>query len=698
MSAAGPHRSLLRALPLLLLALPAAAAEVIVHDFDGGSTLGWTVVGADRLTTGSPGPSGRPDDLHLGFGDVASTRHDDSLRLVAPAQITGGLHGVAATCGALELDLRVLADNGEPVSFQVALEGPPVGFGAEALPEVAASFRLSGEVGRDDGWVHVVVPLALGSPPAGWRMRGSASPAQWNALLVGADRLSLPLDAPGGTAERYGIDNVRLVTGECAMLPESCLAPPSLAAWWPLDEPAGSGATADRAGLAAGRRVGARGAVPGVAGGAFRFDGDGWVEGEDAPLLDFAAGQDFSIGLWVRTESDSELDVLLEKRDFSLAEHEHVIGWQLFLLNGRPGFQLSNGVEHYNFLAPFTIADGTWHLLAVTVDRDSRTGIQWYLDGRPVGRGESPIRFGGDLSNRHGVRIGAGSAPGSNDPTFHFSGELDEIVVFRRALGPEEVERLYAAGSAGLCDDSLTVPSHTSIACDEVTIELCHRGSGVATYDLEIGPLPQGALAHPGLTCPVDGPAEPSLLRANPASLRVPPGACLTAEVAMELAAGAARASGCYQVTATPRSGGRGLRQVGSLTVPSGVCCGRKEAGVLAVSAFEAETLVFECRNPTPEPIVLRYQVEVSDAGRSRETGVRLDGGEPGSPVTGELALGPDQTAAVAVAVELTDFEAFHPVTVLLRALDPAGPGEVLSSQTVRSVPGGRATPRTARR
>lgn len=670
---------------LFFLALPILAAEVIVHDFDDATTLGWIAPGSDGLSLAAPGPSGRSDDRYLTFGDVADP--DQALALVAPAQITGGLHGVAATCGALELDFRVVEDNGEPVPFTVWLAVHGDGFDTDE-PSVQATFRRSAPVSRADGWVHVVVPLTLGGPPSGWTMLEDSSPAQWDALLLGADRLWLPLDVRG-TAETYGVDNVRLVTGDCARPPASCLPPPrNLAAWWPLEEPAGADAAADLVGHAPGRRVGERGAGPGVVGGAFRFDGGDRVEAEEAPLLDLAAGQDFSIAFWMRTENDSELAVMLEKRDFSRSAHGDVIGWQVFLFDGRPGLQLSDGARLLNFTAPFSVADGAWHLVAVTVDRDSRTGLQWYLDGRAAGRGVNPTGFQADLSNRHRLRLGAGSSPDTNGATFHFRGELDEMAFFRRRLAADEVQKLYAAGSAGMCTEDLVVPSHTSSGCDEATIEVCNHGSGAATYDLALASLPPGSVGPPGLSCSVDGPAGLALL--GPATLRVPPGACAPARAAIGFASGAAGGTGCYEVTATPRSGGRPLRQVGSASVAGRVCCGRSRGGAAGIPVFGSQAIAFECRNLTPQPIELRYRLEAVDSAGGVAAGVRLDRGKPGEPVRGEMSLAPGGTAVLPVEVELTEVEVFRPLTVLLRDADLPAPDDVLSSQAVRSVAGGR--------
>lgn len=210
------------ALAVALLALPATAAELVVHDFDDGSTQGWSVIGADSpgLVLDAPGPSGLPSDLHLVFEDTSNADPDQSLRLFAGPEIVGGLRGAADTCGALELDFRVLDDGDNEITLDLLLDDDPDGNGQGASPTARARFRLSRTLETEDGWVHVVVPLALldgGELPSNadgaWEMT-IGSPQQWNDLLAGADFLWLPLDDPG-VSERFGVDNVRLVTGGC---------------------------------------------------------------------------------------------------------------------------------------------------------------------------------------------------------------------------------------------------------------------------------------------------------------------------------------------------------------------------------------------------------------------------------------------------------------------------------------------------
>lgn len=217
--------SILACLLFTLLALPMAGAEVVVTDFDDGTPQGWTGEGVrpPGLAIDTPGPSGFAGDRFLSATDTASVGGIPGLRMFAAPQFLGDLTGVARTCGALELDLRVLEDQGGELFLRIRFENDADGFGQGQAPQIAAVFRGAQPIDESDGWVRVVVPLHLIEPgddlPSNssgfWEMFPGHSPAQWNALLADVDVIHIPLEINGGTFERIGIDNVRLVTAEC---------------------------------------------------------------------------------------------------------------------------------------------------------------------------------------------------------------------------------------------------------------------------------------------------------------------------------------------------------------------------------------------------------------------------------------------------------------------------------------------------
>jgi len=238
----------------------------------------------------------------------------------------------------------------------------------------------------------------------------------------------------------------------------SCVQPPSgMVAWWPLDETSGTTA-ADIAGFPNnGTHVNGPTPVSGKVAGALRFDGvNDHVRVPDHAELNVGTGN-FTLDAWVRTGS-SGLIVLVDKRSGPTPQ-----GYSLFLVNGRLGFQMANGVGSsvcaatptpgracVNYVAPPTspnVADGQWHHVAAVVDRANATsGVRLYVDGVQVFAG-SPLT--GNLDNTSDLYLGM-RTPAQNGGGF-LPGDLDEVELIKRALTQQEIQAIFNAGSAGKC-------------------------------------------------------------------------------------------------------------------------------------------------------------------------------------------------------------------------------------------------------
>ncbi len=228
--------------------------------------------------------------------------------------------------------------------------------------------------------------------------------------------------------------------GKCKCL----TAPADLAAWWPFDD--GISGTVDEIVAANdGTRVGVPASVAGVVGGALDFDGtNDYVEVPHASEIDVDDG-DFSIDFWVRTTDASGVDTILDKR----TSGGGFIGYEIYVYNGSIGVQLANGIggtTYTNYNSSAFVADGEWHFVAVTVNRDESDGLKFYLDGQLV-QSFAPTGRMGTLSNDSPLRIGVRAFA----DTAFLDGTLDELELFKRVLSLAEVQALYAAGPAGKC-------------------------------------------------------------------------------------------------------------------------------------------------------------------------------------------------------------------------------------------------------
>ena len=255
---------------------------------------------------------------------------------------------------------------------------------------------------------------------------------QFQVYNVACPSRGLQVDRSG--AQRNGGDwlDVRCV---------GCVAPPAgLLAWYRFDEPAGD-TVADYPNAAAPSPLRLHGTTTRIPG--------KWFGGLDFPLEQgYAQGSaarnlgtgDFSIALWLRLDADDVpgFSTLLDKRHEDAGMH----GYHIAFFGTEPLIQLADGGDNggwYNYHANFSMAaDGEWHFLVVTVDRDSPSGVRWYYDGVPVGNVGDPTGRQGSLDSTAPLLVGRHAFFGSG-----FSGALDELQIVNRVLPPEEITARY---------------------------------------------------------------------------------------------------------------------------------------------------------------------------------------------------------------------------------------------------------------
>lgn len=157
--------------------------------------------------------------------------------------------------------------------------------------------------------------------------------------------------------------------------------------------------------------------------------------------LNFGTG-DLSISAWVKTTSNGGIEVILDKRVETTGP---IQGYSLATYFGNLVFQLADGVgnQFTNYVGNIPIADGNWHHVAVTVDRDQPDGGRWYLDGvEVVGQRFNPTARSGSLSNSKPLVIGRRSDnPGS--PGF-FNGQIGFVRLDKRVLSSQEIKAIAA--------------------------------------------------------------------------------------------------------------------------------------------------------------------------------------------------------------------------------------------------------------
>lgn len=155
---------------------------------------------------------------------------------------------------------------------------------------------------------------------------------------------------------------------------------------------------------------------------------------------DFGKGP-FTLSCWIKTTgetgSGAQRDDLVTNGDATQT------GFALSLENNR--MALFYGWQQA-FIGTTPVNDGEWHHLLA--ERDSQGFVALYLDGRPERVGKTGTGYGGNVDPT-GMDNVTTQNPlifgrhGTKNESF-FSGALDEVRIYNRALSAAEVARLYA--------------------------------------------------------------------------------------------------------------------------------------------------------------------------------------------------------------------------------------------------------------
>ena len=240
-------------------------------------------------------------------------------------------------------------------------------------------------------------------------------------LIDGQIRRPPPLRSPDAAAGP-GTDSVRTSDGNA----ETLLA--DAVAWWSFDS---SDSVQDRLTAHPGARIGRVGRADRLKERGFAFPGHGFIDFGADSRFDLGTG-DFTFHAWIKTrQARRKVWVILDKRTHA--------GYHLFNYQGRLGLQIADG-SFTNFEGPF-VADGSWHHIAVTVDRDQSDGVRWFIDGLETGARQDPTSHQGSLANPAPLTVGGRHHGGG-----HFVGALDEVGIFRRALSAGELHQIYQKG------------------------------------------------------------------------------------------------------------------------------------------------------------------------------------------------------------------------------------------------------------
>lgn len=172
------------------------------------------------------------------------------------------------------------------------------------------------------------------------------------------------------------------------------------------------------------------------------FNGESFVSFGDPAKLEFATN--FSVVAWYKQSTDPPT-----QGNERIVSRDSITGTRCFLLaqndtTGQAQGFIFNNVGAVNPVASGTYNTGTFHM-AVLVNDVSNTNAYYYVDG--IVR-STKIGQGGAVSSWGSINTEAGRHQLGSNITDYFTGDIDTVRFYDRALSPDEILRDYNAGKA----------------------------------------------------------------------------------------------------------------------------------------------------------------------------------------------------------------------------------------------------------
>lgn len=279
-------------------------------------------------------------------------------------------------------------------------------------------------------------------------------------LTIGRDRAALVNQVPALIDEvsaynrALTADEIKSIAmagtyGKCKT-GESCVTPPTgMAGWWDADA-ADAGTAFDLTAHANAAMQGGVGLIPGKVGRAFQFDG-----ADDAvtapPGMGFSSDK-ITVSAWVMPDALGNGVAVIASKDTPFGGQS---SWSVFAADqGRLRFEVYAGptvVRVIQTVKP-VLFTGVWTHVAAVFDAETQD-IAFYVNGWR----ETDVTISGDpvaevYDGLSSLRIGArGTANDESELSGLWSGWIDEVMVFDRALSGAEVGALFESGVRGMC-------------------------------------------------------------------------------------------------------------------------------------------------------------------------------------------------------------------------------------------------------
>ncbi|MEW6053658.1 MAG: LamG-like jellyroll fold domain-containing protein [Nitrospirota bacterium] len=206
--------------------------------------------------------------------------------------------------------------------------------------------------------------------------------------------------------------------------------------------------------------------VAGRVNGAQQFTATTNVSAVDDGTFDWDNSQSFSVEVWMKTASCSGTDVLVGRDDSATPVH-----WWVGCTNGiAEAYLIDSNNNGYGVGGTTLLTDNSWHHLVFVRNAAANT-ISLYVDGQL--EDSVSTAYTGTFNSTAALNFGWLNL----STGYHFSGALDEIALYNRALPLAEISQHYSNGlnGFGYCTPTFTVTGsapggHGTISCVPSTV------------------------------------------------------------------------------------------------------------------------------------------------------------------------------------------------------------------------------------
>ncbi|MES2570680.1 MAG: Ig-like domain-containing protein, partial [Verrucomicrobiota bacterium] len=226
--------------------------------------------------------------------------------------------------------------------------------------------------------------------------------------------------------------------------------PPNLVAFWKAEQNGEDMVGTNHAVLSSGARYGT-----GKVGDAFLLSGVSRISIPASPALNVSSGNGFTVECWIKPHSLA-LQPIIEWRGAGYGPHLWLSGYGAGSLS--VNLVDTAGGYHVVYTAPGVIDSYKFQHVALTFEKPTGRARIW-KNGQIVG--EAIL---GSFNPQTAVDLHFGYRPG-----YHFSGLIDDVSLYSRALDGTELTKIYLAGSDGKCADGDQTASGIDAGPDQTT-------------------------------------------------------------------------------------------------------------------------------------------------------------------------------------------------------------------------------------